>query len=101
MCILKSNIKNSGIKVREGTYLGDEFHLRLKPALESHFFSSKKVLPDINKKILVSGKRIEGVGGVCLIESRPFQETSTFAFSHSEVTVFGLHFLVCMHSSVE
>ena len=60
-----------------------------------------KVLPDINKKILMSGKRIEDVGGVCLIERRPFQKTSTFAFSHSEVTVFGLHFLVCMHSSVE
>ena len=62
---------------------------------------SKKVLPDINKKLLVSGKRIEDVGGVCLIERRPFQKTSTFAFSHSEVTVFGIHFLVCMHSSVE
>ena len=81
--------------------MGDEVHLRLKPALACHFFSSKKVLPDINKKLLMSGKRIEGVGSVCLSESRPFQETSTFASSPSEVTVFGLHFLVCMHSSVE
>lgn len=49
----------------------------------------------------MSGKRIEGVGGVYFIESRPFQKTSTFASSHSEVTVFGLRFWVCMHSSVE